>query len=169
MRRILTFSTGLASGLLFLSFLACAQQPAPPGPAPAVKALEAPRALPAVDPNSLLTFPVLFSRTETMPSIWRNDLRKPFTILTVVCKTSSGVADILPVAEPGALTSVLTNTCPCRPDKWSMCAVNGFPKIHPYSDDATTCATLPCEMGILVIKSGGATDVRVSITGSVGP
>ena len=147
---------------------------------PPVKALPAPRAgLPAINPNALLTFMILFGGMgkdtpslgdgSDMPTAWRNDLRKPFTVYNVVCKTASGQAEILPTLEPGGLTSMLTNVCPCRPTSWTMCAVNGLPVINSYADDGATCPTPPCEFGILVPKGGGAQGLRVSITGPVAP
>ena len=180
LRRFLVGSVACAASVLVLGSLALAYKPAKRGALPPVKALAAPRdSLAALNPQTLLSFMVLFggmgSRTHAlqdgadMPTVWRNDLRQPFTVHTIVCKTASGQADILPVLEPGGLTSMLTHVCPCRPSAWALCAVNGFPVIHPFADDGATCPTPPCEFGILVPKGGGALGLRVSITGPLAP
>ena len=174
-QRWFLFCLGLLSGLLLLACGTEAQQPS--APLPATKALAAPRALPPTPANHLLSFMILFGGTgvrlptlangDHMPSVWRNDLRQPYTIYTIACKTAKGTADILPVLEPGGPTSILSTICPCVAEQWTLCAVNGFPVVQPYSETGALCPTPPCELGVLVPKASGAKALRVSLTGPV--
>ena len=169
------FGVGFLCGLLVLACGAGAQRAQEP--LPPTKALDAPRVLPPTLAHNLLSFMILFGGTgvrlptladgDHMPSVWRNDLRQPFTIYTITCKTAEGTADILPVLEPGTPTSMLSTVCPCVAGKWTLCAVNGFPVVHPYNETGAVCATPPCDMGVMVLKANAAKALRVSVTGPV--
>jgi hypothetical protein len=175
MRRSSLLGAVLVGTMILLACGAGAQRTE--DPLPPTRALETPRALPPTPANQLLSFMVLFGgmgvRLPTladgdhMPSAWRNDLRQPFTIYTVACKTAEGTAEILPVLEPGGPTSILSTVCPCVADKWTLCAVNGFPVVHPYTETGAACPTPPCDLGVLVPKASAGKALRVSITGPV--